>query len=121
MRLKVRVAVIGSRSIDNIDIGDYMPYSTEVIVSGGALGIDFLAEKFADKHKITKEIFLPDFRQYKRGAPLRRNKLIVDNADYILAFWDGKSKGTKYTIDYAKKSGKRVSVYMVEDGSIFEI
>jgi len=35
-----------------------------------------------------------------------RNKLIVDSADFVIAFWDGESKGTKSVIEYCKKQGK---------------
>ena len=31
----------------------------------------------------------------------------------ILAFWDGKSRGTKYVIDYAKKTGTPIEVYII--------
>ena len=42
-----------------------------------------------------------------------RNKLIVDSADFVLAFWDGKSKGTKSVIEYCKKQGKPYEVRLV--------
>ena len=45
-------------------------------------------------------------------APLIRNKEIVEIADYIISFWDGKSRGTKFTIDYAKKLNKKVKIYV---------
>jgi len=49
---------------------------------------------------------LPEYRKYKRGAPLIRNKQIVDYADTVIAFWDGKSKGTESVIQYCIKTGK---------------
>lgn len=36
---------------------------------------------------------------------------IMDNADVVLTFWDGKSTGTKYTLDYANKQQKTVYIY----------
>ena len=72
--------------------------------------MDTLAEKYADKHKISKLILRPQYKIYGRGAPLKRNELMVDMADAVLVIWDGVSKGSKYTIDYAKKQGKRVEV-----------
>jgi len=81
-------------------------------VSGGARGVDTLAEKYADKNDIPKLIFLPDYAKYGKIAPLIRNKKIVDNSDIIIAFWDGVSRGTKFTIDYAKAQGKKVIVYI---------
>lgn len=43
-------------------------------------------------------------------SPLERNKLIVDECDCVLAFWDGQSHGTKFTIDYAKEKGKPIKI-----------
>jgi len=77
-------------------------------LSGGAKGIDTLAEQYANKKKISKLIFLPDYERYGRIVPLIRNKQIVDSADIIIAFWNGTSRGTKFTIDYAKKCGKKL-------------
>jgi hypothetical protein len=46
-----------------------------------------------------------------------RNKLIVDSADFVLAFWDGKSKDTKSVIEYCKKQGKPHEVRLVDSGN----
>ncbi len=53
---------------------------------------------------------MPEYERYGRSAPLKRNLLIIDYADYVLAFWDGKSYGTKYVIDNCKKKNKPVRV-----------
>jgi len=106
----MKVAIIGSRNLD-INIEKHLPKNISLIISGGAIGIDTLAEKYADKNNIPKLIFLPDYQKHGKAAPLIRNKLIVDNADIIIAFWNGFSRGTKHTIDYAKKQGKEVIVY----------
>ena len=50
-------------------------------------------------------MFLPEYSRYGRGAPLKRNPQIIEYADVVIAFWDGKSKGTKYVIDNCKKTG----------------
>ena len=57
---------------------------------------------------IALTIIRPDYRRYGRGAPLVRNKQIVDLADVILAFWDGHSRGTAQALDYARKQHKEV-------------
>ncbi|MCC8161147.1 MAG: hypothetical protein LIO53_07580 [Oscillospiraceae bacterium] len=50
----MKLLVVGSRSITNIDIAPYIPKDTDTIISGGANGIDTLAEQYADKHKLSK-------------------------------------------------------------------
>ena len=68
----------------------------------------------AEKHGIKLTEFLPEYAKYKRGAPLKRNEQIIDYADMILAFWDGKSKGTKFVIEKARAAGKDVRVIVIE-------
>lgn len=41
-----------------------------------------------------------------------QNKLIVENADFVIAFWDGQSPGTRFTLNYAKSLKKPVRVFM---------
>lgn len=106
------IAVIGSRNL-KVNIEEYIPDNVTKIISGGATGIDTLAAEYADGHGIPITVFLPEYCRYGRAAPLIRNRSLVDAADSIIAIWDGKSRGTKYTIDYALKLGKPVRVYMV--------
>ena len=99
----MRLAIIGSRSYPSIDIVAYLPFVPDIIVSGGAKRADTYAQEYAVKDNIPLIEFLPDYQKYGRKAPLLRNLKIVDNCDYLLAFWDGKSRGTKFAIDYAEK------------------
>lgn len=110
----MKTMVAGSRSITDFDLTEYIPEDTTLIISGGAKGIDALAEEYADKHKISKLIMRPDYKKYGKAAPLLRNKKMVDLSDIIIIIWDGKSKGTKFTIDYAKAQGKEVIIIVNE-------
>lgn len=102
----MRIAVIGSRSITSVDIGRYLPETCDEIVSGGAVGVDRLAEEYARKEGIECTVILPEYERYGRAAPIVRNKEIVELADLVLAFWDGSSRGTLSVIKYAKQVGK---------------
>ena len=104
----MKLLVIGSRSIINFDLSDYIDPDTELIITGGASGIDTLAERFADKHNISKLVLRPKYNIYQKAAPLKRNEKMVDIADEVLVIWDGKSKGTKYTLQYAQKQNKKI-------------
>ena len=109
----MKLAVIGSK-----EFTDYSKLKSildsisgiSVIVSGGAPGTDTLARKYAHQHNIKFLGFPPDFKKYGNKAKHIRDKLIVEHCDEVVAFWDGKCKGTKYTMDYARQQGKPVKV-----------
>ena len=104
----MKLLIAGSRSIRNFDLAPYIPDGVEQVISGGANGVDTLAEEYADKKRISKIILRPDYARYGKSAPLKRNEEMVKMADVVLVIWDGVSRGTKYTIDYAEKQGKKV-------------
>lgn len=101
----MRIAVVGSRNIKNINLDEYI-FSYDEIVSGGAVGVDACAAEYAREKGIKLTEFLPEYDKYGRAAPIVRNKRIVDYADKVIAFWDGHSKGTWSVIQYAEKMGK---------------
>lgn len=109
----MKVAIIGSRKITNLDISKYIPENTTEIVSGGAKGVDTLARRYAFYNALKLTEFLPKYNLYGRGAPLKRNIEIIEYADIVLAFWDGTSHGTKYVIDNCKKRNIPVKVYLI--------
>ena len=106
----MKLLVAGSRSIKEYDLEKYIPDETEMIIAGGADGIDSLAEKYADEKHLSKLILRPKYELYGKYAPLKRNEKMVELCDMALVIWDGRSKGTKFTINYAKKLGKKVTI-----------
>lgn len=111
----MKVAIIGSRNLNITNLEDYIPAQTTEIVSGGAKGIDACAKEYAIKKGLKLTEFIPEYEKYGRSAPLKRNLLIIDYADCVYAFWDGKSKGTKFVIDNAIKKEKDVKIIKVPD------
>ncbi len=107
----MKVAVIGSRGLVIENLEKYLPKETTEIISGGAKGIDACARNYAKSHGIKLTEILPEYEKFGRAAPLKRNDLIIERADVILAFWDGKSRGTRYVIETCQKRGKAVRVY----------
>lgn len=106
----MKLLIVGSRSIVDFDLSPYISEDVDAIISGGARGIDSLAEQYADKYKLSKHIIRPRYDLYGRAAPLKRNEEMVDMADSVLVIWDGVSKGAQYTVKYAKKSNKPITV-----------
>lgn len=108
----MKIAVIGSRGLTVKNLGHYLPKDITEIVSGGARGIDTCAKEYAVANNIKLTEFLPEYEKYGRSAPLKRNLQIIDYADEVIAFWDGKSRGTKYVIDNCKKKNKHVRIFI---------
>ncbi len=120
----MRVAIVGSRQCKNILVSDiikFIPSNCSEIVSGGAYGIDSLAADAAQKLGIRLTEFLPDYDLFGKSAPIVRNTQIVKNCDYLLAFWDYKSRGTRYTITECIKLGVPCKIIEIdESGVIFQ-
>jgi hypothetical protein len=82
----------------------------DLIISGGAIGADTLAVRFAAEAHIRSLVLRPDWRRLGRSAGLKRNTEIVNKASWVIAFWDGSSRGTADTIAKAKHQGKKLNV-----------
>ena len=123
----MKLGITGSRSITRFD---FLPYfmmkdkdfrtfcrkhgfgrrKITKVISGGARGIDSIAFQTAKSAGIRNQQFLPDRKKYPGKLVLKafqdRNRQIVDSCDILLAIWDGKSRGTKNTLAYARKINK---------------
>lgn len=107
----MKVAIVGSRSLNFEIPKECIPPETTQIISGGAKGTDMSARRFALENKIQILEILPDYALYSRSAPLKRNDIIVNLADLVVAFWDGKSRGTKYVIEKCKETSTPCRIY----------
>ncbi len=108
MEGSMKLLIVGSRSIKEYDLEKYIPDETTMIITGGAEGIDTLAEKYADQKHLSKLILRPQYKLYGKAAPLKRNEKMIELCDMVLIVWDGRSRGTKYTLNCAEKIGKKV-------------
>lgn len=127
----MKLAIIGGRDFNNYnllkDTVNNLDFIPSMIVSGGARGADSLGKKYAKEMDIKTCIFLADWddiyaenckiaygkyggKPYNVLAGFNRNKLIIEKADVVLAFWDGKSAGTKHSICLAIKTKKKVTI-----------
>ena len=102
------IGIVGGRDFDDYSLltttmNEYVD-KVHLIVSGGAKGADSLGERWAKENNKKTLIFKPEWEKYGKSAGFIRNQEIVKNSDFVLAFWDGKSKGTKSSIDLCKKN-----------------
>ena len=96
-------------TFDQIQCGDFE------IISGGASGVDSIAEYFAKQFNYAFKKFPANWNKYGKRAGYLRNVEMGNYADALIAIWDGKSKGTKHMIDIADKKGLKVYIYKVEN------
>lgn len=80
------------------------------IISGGARGADTLGERYAAERGFSLRRFPADWERYGKSAGGRRNKEMAQNADALIAYWDGFSRGTKNMIDEATAAGLIVCI-----------
>lgn len=112
----MKVAIIGSREgftekfvHDKLWVLLANLLTSDTIITGGARGVDSYAESFAKKFGCNLEIIEPiDF--INKTNYLFRNVEIITKADAVIAFWDGKSKGTEFVINYASHRAKDLKV-----------
>ena len=116
----MKIAIVGSRSITADLPENCIPESTTEIFSGGAIGIDTSARRYAREHHILITDILPEYDLYGKRAPLIRNDLIISLSDKVFIFWDGKSRGTGYTIKKCREINKPYTVYLF-DGNDFTL
>jgi YspA, cpYpsA-related SLOG family len=121
MRLQghvLRVAIVGSRGYSDLaSVREYvrkLPTVTTV-VSGGAEGVDREAVETANWCGLAWHVFIADWTKHGKSAGAKRNAEIVAYCDRLVAFWDGRSKGTKITIDMAKRAGKQCEIITPKD------
>lgn len=85
----------------------------DLIIHGGARGTDSIVEKNAKELGIRTIVFRPEWERYGKVAALIRNKeMIEQNPDMVIAFIKGESRGTRHTIELAKKKGIKTKIIM---------
>lgn len=113
-----RIAIVGSRSFASpARVESYVRRlpADAVVVSGGAPGVDSVAENAARAAGRRVLVLRADWARHGRRAGPMRNARIVAHADRVVAFWNGRSRGTLGTVVLARRAGLPVEIYD-EDG-----
>lgn len=109
----MKVAVVGSRSFNDYELlckTLNKIHGITLIISGHANGADKLGEQYASEKSIPTKIFLPDWEKHGKSAGFLRNTDIINEAELVVAFWDGNSNGTRDSINKAHKQEKNVII-----------
>ena len=117
-----RVVIAGCRNYSNYkEAKEYIDFCLSnirkehdiVIISGGASGADALGERYAKENEFEIERYPADWKTYGKSAGPRRNKQMAEVSDFVICFWDMKSKGTKSMIEYAKEYNKPLKIKII--------
>ena len=81
-----------------------------VVLSGCAKGADRLGERWAEARGYRLEKFPADWSKHGKAAGMIRNSEMIKQADALVAFWNGRSRGTEDSVDKARKVGLKVKV-----------
>ena len=117
-----RVVIAGCRDYNNYEeakifidycISDIRKDYTVIIVSGGAQGADALGERYARENNFKIERYIAEWDKYGKSAGPKRNKKMAEISDFVICFWDEKSRGTKSMIEYSKKCDKPIKIKII--------
>lgn len=85
------------------------------VISGTAHGADRMGEQYAMTHHFKLERYPADWDRHGRAAGYKRNVKMAKVATHLVAFWDGKSRGTRHMIRIALELGLTVRVFLYDD------
>jgi hypothetical protein len=117
----MKIIIAGSRTFTDYkklcEICDnILQDQTDVEIVSGAYykGADLLGEQYAAEKGFRLTKFPADWKSFGRAAGPKRNEQMANYADALIAFWDGKSKGTKHMIDLSKSSDLEIYIYQIK-------
>lgn len=114
-----KIVISGCRDFNNYDLAkQYIDFCINnikkkyelVFLSGGCKGVDLLGEQYAKENGYDLEIYPANWEKYGKAAGPIRNKKMAEDCDYVICFWDGKSRGTKSMINYARMLNKPIRI-----------
>ena len=116
----MKLAIVGTRNPgvnyqewEKLLLDKINPDEIQMVISGGAKGVDTFAKLFAARHHKPYMEFAPQYNVYGRYATLKRNTQIVKEATNVIAFPSPDSKGTLHTIREAQRMKKQLMVVPV--------
>jgi hypothetical protein len=110
----MKLVIAGTRTFNNYNylctvIDDFLQYNNvEEIVSGGSVGADTLAEKYALEKNLPFKLFNAKWKELGRKAGPIRNIQMAEYGDFLITFWDGQSRGTEHMMNSMRERNKVV-------------
>jgi len=110
----MRVVVAGSRTIEDYDLVEKAilesGFPVDLVISGGAKGVDTLGVRWARKNKVQHCLFPPMWAELGKRAGPARNRWMISVGEALIAVWDQRSRGTGHIIQYAQDWKRHIYV-----------
>jgi|688.fasta_scaffold36534_11 hypothetical protein len=120
----MKTIIAGSRTVkDGVLIEQAVKesgFNISKVLCGGAKGADVLGRNYAKSKGIPVLEFPADWAKFGNGAGIIRNVAMANNAEALIAIWDGQSRGTRHMIDEAKKRNLKVYIKIIEKEKTLE-
>lgn len=119
MKPEYKVILAVSRSFDNYDLyrerilfylSNIMKTHTIVIITGASNLTDIYTNQLCEESGFIKEPYEADWGKYGKEAFYVSNDEMINTADSLIAFWDGRSLGVKDLIEKANQKNIKVAV-----------
>jgi len=115
LKFNMKTIIAGGRDFNNYTLlrekcDEIISSDLTEIVSGCAKGADTLGERYAKERGYNVKLFPADWKTHGRKSGPIRNRQMADYGEMLIAFWNGKSSGTKNMIENAKKLGLKVHI-----------
>lgn len=94
---------------------EHLPYDDIGIISGNARGADKLGEQYAKENNYKCYVMPADWNKHGKSAGYIRNADMAKEANALIVFWDGKSKGTNHMIQLAKQNYLTIKIVLYKD------
>ncbi len=120
------LAIVGSQNFNKYDelchtiddlISECSDEAVMKIVSSAETGV---VVKYAGEHNCVITMLTPDLSQYGKDAIHMMNKFIVNESDYVLAFWDGISTNIMSIVKMATEASKTVKIVFYTSHRVHE-
>jgi hypothetical protein len=112
----MKTIIAGSRTITDYNellLAIKDSWIPTTVISGCAKGVDQLGERWAKDNNVPLLSFPANWELYGKSAGYKRNEQMAENAEGLIALWDGHSKGTQHMIDIAKRKGLKVHIHYI--------
>lgn len=115
-----KVIIAGGRDFSNLQfltescnavLKPLMKDNAITVISGNAPGADRIGERYAQEKGLKIKRMPANWKKYGKAAGPIRNREMAEQADALIVFWDGSSRGTAHMIDITRKKGLEVTVF----------